>query len=852
MSKENKKPPGKNQNISGVPDDEKRSKPENLSGQINSSKDTGEKKKSNKPNEGMSDESAVVNELASPLPLLCLRDVVVFPHMVVPLFVGRPKSVRAIEEAMLHNKKILLVTQKKAQTENPQIDEIYQVGTIAEILQMLKMPDGIVKILAEGLERAKIKNLDQKKEFIEAEFDLLRVEAKNDPETKAFARYVIDLFEKYIKMDKKIPLQVIMIINNIEDTRRLADMLIGHLNLKLAQKQEVLEILEPHDRLKKIAQLINREIEIGTIEKKIRGRVKRRIEKIQKEYYLREQMKAIQSELGDTDERDDEIQDFRKQLEKAKLPAHAKKKVEKEIKRLAKMPSGSAEATVVSNYIEWVLELPWKKSGTIKIDIANAAKILDEDHFGLKKVKERILEFLAVCSLKKQIKGPILCLIGPPGVGKTSLGRSIARAMNRKFVRISLGGMRDEAEIRGHRKTYIGAMPGRIIQAMRDAGQSNPVCLLDEIDKLGSDFRGDPSSALLEVLDPEQNHTFTDYYINMPYDLSNVFFITTANVPHTIPSALRDRMETIRLPGYTEFEKLQISKNFLVPKQIIENGLENCKINFNDSAISKIIRDYTQEAGVRTAERTIASICRKLAMELVKKIGKGNKKEEKATSKKTFQIGPARVSKLLGPKLFKDEKAHFQGNIGVAMGLAWTQTGGSVLPVETRLMGGRGRLLLTGQLGEVMQESCQAALSFLRSNMEKLGIKKKNFEKTNVHIHFPEGGIPKDGPSAGITIVASLYSALKKEKVKKGIAMTGEITLSGRVIPVGGIKEKVIAAHRYGFMELIICKENEVDLLDVPKEIKHDFTFRFVETIDEVLKYCFPLKEGSKKSLKNK
>ncbi len=785
---------------------------------------------SNPPENTNSDDGAIFNATEI-FPLLPLRDVVVFPYMVVPLFVGRKKSIRAIEEAMLKNRKIVLCSQKQAKTDDPEVEDLYETGTVAEILQLLKLPDGILKILVEGTTRVKIQKFTKIDEFFEVEAERVGSEDRKTIELQALMRNVISLFEQYVKLNKKIPLEVIMVANNVEEPGRLADIITAHLNLKVDEKQEILEAFVPRARLEKIASILNRELEIMMVEKKIRGQVRKQMEQIQKEYYLREQMKAIQKELGETDERTEELEELKQAIHKAGMPEEAKEKAEKELSKLTKMPPGSAEATVSRNYIDWLVSLPWKKRTKDRIELQKCQEILDEDHYGLTRVKERILEYLAVCRLKKSIKGPILCLIGPPGVGKTSLGKSIARALNRKFARISLGGMRDEAEIRGHRRTYIGAMPGRIIQALRDTGANNPVILLDEIDKMGMDFRGDPSSALLEALDPEQNYTFSDHYIATPFDLSKVLFLTTANVPHTIPGPLRDRLEIVFLPGYTQEEKVAISKKYLVPKQKEANGIDKHDVQIQDSAIVEVIRKYTRESGVRSLERELASICRKIARDIVV----GNK--SKKSSKKAFSIkvNAALVEKYLGIPKFHVDKREGKDEIGLVNGLAWTEVGGTILPIEVVFMPGRGKIILTGSLGDVMKESAHTGMSYLRSHADQIKMRPIDYDHLDLHIHFPEGAVPKDGPSAGIAIATAIYSALNEVPVNNAFAMTGEITLRGRVLPVGGIKEKLLAAHRQGITNIVLSAENEKELEEIPENIRKNLTIHKVKNADEVL-----------------
>jgi ATP-dependent Lon protease len=801
--------------------------------------------KSNTPDKKKSDDAQVADFEAKSIetfPLLPLRDVVVFPYMVVPLFVGRKKSIRAIEEAMLKNRKIVLCSQKQAKTDDPNLEDLYETGTVAEILQLLKLPDGILKILVEGTTRVKIKEFKQTDELFEVVAEKVTSEDKKTIELQALMRNVINLFEQYVKLNKKIPLEVIMVANNVEEPGRLADIITAHLNLKVEEKQEVLEAFVPRQRLEKIAAILNRELEIMMVEKKIRGQVRKQMEQIQKEYYLREQMKAIQKELGEADERTEELEELKEAILKAKMPKEAKEKAEKELKKLTKMPPGSAEATVSRNYIDWLVSLPWKNRSKDRIDLEKCEDILNEDHYGLERVKQRILEYLAVCRLKKSIKGPILCLIGPPGVGKTSLGKSIARSLNRKFARISLGGMRDEAEIRGHRRTYIGAMPGRIIQAIRDAGTNNPVILLDEIDKMGMDFRGDPSSALLEALDPEQNFNFSDHYIATPFDLSKVLFLTTANVPHTIPGPLKDRLEIVYLPGYTQEEKVEIAKRYLVPKQQDANGIDKHNVKIMPSAIVEVIRKYTRESGVRNLERELASICRKIARDIVV----GKKKVTKKSKKVSIKVTPKSVEKYLGIPKFHVDKREEKDEIGLVNGLAWTEVGGTTLPIEVVYMPGRGKIILTGSLGDVMKESAHTGLSYLRSHADLVKMRPIDYDHLDLHIHFPEGAVPKDGPSAGIAIATAIYSSLNEVPVKSTFAMTGEITLRGKVLPVGGIKEKLLAAHRQGITDIIISAENEKELEEIPEKIRKNLTIHKVKFADEVLKLA--LKGKPKKS----
>jgi ATP-dependent Lon protease len=761
------------------------------------------------------------------LPLLPLRDVVIFPYMVAPLFVGREKSIRALEEAMKKNKEIFLVAQKDAKTNDPTEKDIYDIGTVGTIVQMLRLPDGTVKVLVEGKNRACLRNYLPNKSYFMVEVESIPEGEKVGVETEALIRTLITAFENYVKLNKKIPSEVLVTVSSIEEPGRLSDTISSHLSFKLEDKQEILETINPAERLEKLYEKIQSEVEIMQIEKKIRGRVKKQMEKAQKEYYLTEQMRAIQKELGEKDDLKSEIQEFEDKLKKKKMSEESEQKVKKEIKKLKQMSPMSAEATVVRNYIDWLLSLPWEGESTEdRIDIAEAQQILDDDHFGLEKPKERILEYLAVQALTKKIKGPILCFVGPPGVGKTSLAKSIAQAMGRKFVRVSLGGVRDEAEIRGHRRTYIGALPGKIVQGIRKAGTNNPVFLLDEIDKLGMDFRGDPASALLEALDPEQNITFNDHYLEVDYDLSNVMFITTANVLHTIPWALQDRMEIIRISGYTEDEKLEIAKKFLVPKQREAHGLKEDNLKISDNTILDVIRFYTREAGVRTLEREIATLCRKAARDVVKK-----------GPEHTVKLTPAILKKdnYLGIPKFKYGEIEEKDHIGMSTGLAWTEVGGELLTIEVSIVPGKGNFTVTGKLGEVMQESTQAAMSYVRSRAERLGLERGFHQKVDIHIHVPEGATPKDGPSAGIAISTAIVSALIRKPVKHDVAMTGEITLRGRVLPIGGLKEKILAAHRGKVKTVIIPHENEKDLKDIRESILKDIKIKLVEHMDDVL-----------------
>ena len=773
------------------------------------------------------------------IPLLPLRDVVIFPHMVAPLFVGREKSIRALEEAMKNDKRILLSAQKDAKTNDPGPEDIYSVGTVGTIVQMLRLPDGTVKVLVEGKNRASLKSFNDENKFFSVQAEDLNEIVETDSETNAIMRTLIESFEDYIKLNKRVPSETLATITAIDDPSKLSDTVASHLSFKLSDKQEILENLDSSKRLEAIYEKIQSELEILQVEKKIRNRVKKQMEKAQKEYYLTEQMKAIQKELGDKDDFKSEILEFEEQLKKKDIPEDIKTRIEKEIKKLKGMSSMSAEATVVRNYIDWLVNLPWNSDLTEdEISIDNAQKVLDNDHFGLEKPKERITEYLAVRALTSKQRGPILCLVGPPGVGKTSLAKSVANAMGRKFVRISLGGVRDEAEIRGHRRTYIGALPGKIIQGMKKAGTKNPVFLLDEIDKIGADFRGDPASALLEALDPEQNSTFNDHYLEVDYDLSQVLFITTANVLHTIPWALQDRMEIIKLSGYTELEKKKIAEKYLVPKQLENNGLTDKNASITEKALDFLIQRYTREAGVRTLEREIGSVCRKTAKEVVQN---GKDFSQKIT--------PKIVQKYLGVPKFKHGEIEDKSQIGMSTGLAWTEVGGELLNVEVSVVPGKGSFTVTGKLGEVMQESTKAAMSYVRSRAKRLGLDRNFYQKIDIHVHVPEGAQPKDGPSAGIAISTAIISALVQKEVKKDVAMTGEITLRGRILPIGGLKEKILAAHRGGVNTVLIPDENEKDLNDIPKEIKKDIDIVSVKHMDEVISHAIKSKDEILKDL---
>jgi len=757
------------------------------------------------------------------LPVLPLRDVVVYPHMVIPLFVGREKSILALDQAMRANKQILLVAQKQADVEDPNPQDLHRLGTVATILQLLKLPDGTVKVLVEGVERAKLDKLSLNQYFTAEALPLKDVEQYDEREMDVLSRSVISQFEQYVKLNRKVPPEILTSLAGIEQLGRLADTVAAHMSLKLDAKQKVLEIQDVRKRLEHILALIEGEMDVLQIEKRIRGRVKQQMEKSQREYYLNEQMKAIQKELGEIEDAPNEMAELEQRIQKAGMPKEARDKAISELNKLKLMSPMSAEATVVRNYVDWLVKCPWKKKTKVHHDIQLAEKVLDEDHYGLEKVKERIVEYLAVQQRVKTLKGPILCLVGPPGVGKTSLGQSIARSTNRKFVRMSLGGVRDEAEIRGHRRTYIGSMPGKIIQNMVKTGVHNPLFLLDEVDKMAMDFRGDPSSALLEVLDPEQNGTFNDHYLEVDFDLSEVMFVCTANSLN-IPAPLLDRMEVIRLPGYTEDEKSAIARRYLVPKQIKQNGLKDNELKVADGAVLDIIRYYTREAGVRNLEREVSKICRKSVKQLL---------TDKDT--KCVNVVSKNLSKFLGVRRFRYGLAEEQDQVGQVTGLAWTEVGGELLTIEAAVVAGKGKLTHTGQLGEVMQESIQAAMTVVRSRAAVLGLEPDFYQKIDVHIHMPEGATPKDGPSAGIGMCTALVSSLTKVPVRSDVAMTGEITLRGQVLPIGGLKEKLLAAHRGGVRVVLIPDENTKDLVDIPQNIKDSLEIKPVKWIDEVL-----------------
>jgi len=780
----------------------------------------------------VADEENITSETTEPtaegnrVPVLPLRDVVVYPHMVIPLFVGRDKSIVALDRAMNAGKKILLIAQRKADKDDPAPKDLYDVGTLATILQLLKLPDGTVKVLVEGGERARVTDIAVGDHFA-AEIEKLAEEDDHDErEIDVLVRSIIAQFEQYVKLNKKVPPEILTSLNGIDEPGRLADTVAAHMALKLSEKQRMLEITDVKTRLEQILGVIEGEIDVLQIEKRIRGRVKQQMEKSQREYYLNEQMKAIQKELGEMEDAPNELGDLEKKIEEAGMPKEAKEKATSELNKLKLMSPMSAEATVVRNYIDWLLKAPWKKRSKVLRDLTRAEEVLEEDHYGLERVKERILEYLAVQQRVKRLKGPILCLVGPPGVGKTSLGQSIARATNRKFVRMSLGGVRDEAEIRGHRRTYIGSMPGKIIQNLSRTGVRNPLFLLDEVDKMAMDFRGDPSSALLEVLDPEQNSTFNDHYLEVDFDLSDVMFVCTANSLN-IPAPLLDRMEVIRLPGYTEDEKVNIAERYLVPKQLKQNGIEEDELQITESALRDIVRHYTREAGVRNLEREISKICRKVVKQLLLK-----------PRDKAVRVLPKGLEKYLGVRRYRYGKAEESDQVGQVTGLAWTEVGGELLTIEAAVVPGKGKLSHTGQLGEVMTESIQAAMTIVRSRANVLGIEEDFHQKNDVHVHVPEGATPKDGPSAGIGMTTALVSALTGIPVRSDVALTGEITLRGEVLPIGGMKEKLLAAHRGGITTVLIPDENKKDLAEIPKNIKDKLKIVPVKWIDQVLEHA--------------
>lgn len=766
-------------------------------------------------------------DIPEELPMMAVRDVVVFNYMIIPLFVGRAGSISAVNEAMSGDKLLMLVTQKDATKDDPDPEDVYQVGMVSMIMRSLKLPDGRLKVLVQALSKAQIRSYRQKDPHFRVEIDLLEEQETEiiTVETEALMRTVREQTEKIMSLRGILSADLMMIINNIEEPGRLADLVGSNLRLKISESQQILETTDPVERLRLVADLLNKELEVSTVQAKIQSDAKEEMSRSQREYYLREQMQALKKELGDEDAYGAELDGLRKKIKKKKMPKYARKEARKELKRLDMMHPDASEANIIRTYIEWILDLPWKKSSKDLLDLKRAAEVLDEDHYGLEKVKERILEFLAVRKLNRDTKGPILCFVGPPGVGKTSLGQAVARAMGRKFYRLSLGGMRDEAEIRGHRRTYIGAMPGRILQGLKNVKSRNPVFMMDEVDKIGADYRGDPSSALLEVLDPEQNSTFSDHYMNMPFDLSKVMFITTANRSDTIPGPLMDRMEVIRLAGYTLEEKMIIASKYLLPRQIKENGIKPGQIKLDDKTLQMIVSNYTHEAGVRNLERELGKICRKLA----RKIAEGGKGP--------YTISKNTLEKYLGPPRFiPDAELDTLMQPGLVVGLAWTEVGGELLHIETSILPGKGKLILTGQLGDVMKESAQAALTYCRSRSKQLGVKDDYFDTIDIHIHVPAGAIPKDGPSAGITMTTALYSAIVEKTAKKGVAMTGEVTLRGRVLPIGGLKEKALAALRAGIDKIIIPYENEKDLVEIPEELRKKITFYPVKHMDEVIK----------------
>ncbi len=787
-------------------------------------------------------------EIPDALPLMAVRDVVVFNYMIIPLFVGRPNSIEAVNEAMNGDKLLMLVSQKDATKDNPDPDDLYKVGMVSMIMRTLKLPDGRLKVLIQALSKAQIKEFIQKDPHYRVEIELLdeTEDVEITVEVEALMRSVREQTEKIMSLRGLLSSDLMMIINNIEEPGRLADLVGSNLRLKVSESQQILETVDPVKRLKLVADLLNKELEVSTVQAKIQSDAKQEMSKSQREYFLREQLHALKKELGDEDAYSQEIEELRRKIKKKNLPRHAKKEAKKQLRRLEMMHPDASEANIIRTYIDWILDLPWSKSSKDKLDLKVASSVLDEDHYGLERVKERILEYLAVRKLNKATKGPILCFVGPPGVGKTSLGQAIAKAMGRQFYRMSLGGMRDEAEIRGHRRTYIGALPGRILQGLKSVGTNNPIFMMDEIDKVGADYRGDPSSALLEVLDPEQNSTFSDHYLNLPFDLSKVMFITTANMSDTIPGPLMDRMEVIRLSGYTQEEKLEIAKRYLFPRQKKENGIKPSQVHLDDDTMKLIISQYTHEAGVRNLERELGKICRKLA----RKIAEGGKGP--------YKVSKNNLDKYLGPpKFLPDAELDTLDQPGLVVGLAWTEVGGELLHIETTIVPGKGKLTLTGQLGDVMKESAQAALSYCRSRNKQLGVSDTYFDEIDIHIHVPAGAIPKDGPSAGITMATALYSAIARKNVKKGMAMTGEVTLRGRVLPIGGLKEKALAALRSGITKVIIPMENKKDLVEIPEELRRKITFYPVKDMDSVIELALgkikkPRHRNKKGSSKNK
>ena len=799
-----------------------------------------EKKKEGKGKTGEKADDLQQKKIPAVVPLLPVRDVIIFPYMILPLFVGREKSIRAVDESLSRDRLILLVAQKDAEAEEPNSEEIFSLGTVALIMRILKMPDGRIKVLVQGMGRARIEEFLKKEPYFEVRItEILEAEMKPlSIEMEALVRSVKEQVAHSSTMGKALSPDVLAIINSLDDPGKLADLVVSNLDLKLSEAQEILEIVDPALRLKRLSDLLGKELEILKVQQQIQNQAKEEMDKTHREYYLREQLRAIQKELGGMDERGQEVQEFAEKIKKAKMTKEVESEAMKQLDRLAKMHPDSAEASVVRNYLEWLTELPWSSQTKDRLHIGRASRILNEDHYDLEKVKERILEFLAVRKLKKRMKGPILCFIGPPGVGKTSLGRSIARALGKKFARISLGGVRDEAEIRGHRRTYIGALPGKIIQGIKQVKSNNPVFMIDEVDKIGMDFRGDPSAALLEVLDPEQNDCFTDHYLGVPFDLSRVMFITTGNVTDPIPSALKDRMEIINISGYTEEEKLAIARRFLIPRQLKDHGITVHHLTFSDESILKIISGYTREAGLRNLEREIAAVCRKVA----KRVAGGDKSQTHLTA--------SNIHRYLGSPRFLSELEQKEDEVGVTTGLAWTETGGDVIYVEAAQMKGKGTLNLTGHLGDVMKESAHAALSYARAMASEWGIKEDIFSKTDIHIHVPAGAVPKDGPSAGITIATALISALTRHQVRRDVAMTGEVTLRGKVLPVGGIKEKVLAARRAGIRRVIVPAKNDKDIKEMPTQLRRGMEFIFVEEMEQVLKAAllarFPLRRETR------
>ncbi len=770
-------------------------------------------------------------EIPEVLPMMAVRDVVVFNYMIIPLFVGRPGSVEAVNEALGTNKLLMLVTQKDATKDNPKIEDLYDVGMVCVVMRTLKLPDGRLKVLVQAMSKAKIKEFVRTEPSYQVSVEVIEdVEAEGvSVEVEALMRAVREQTEKIMSLRGILSADLMMIINNIEDPGRLADLVGSNLRLKISESQKILEESDPVERLRLVSQLLTKELEVSTVQAKIQNDAKEEMSKSQREYFLREQLHALQKELGDTDERSQEIDELERKIKKTKMPKSIRKEAKKQLSRMEMMHPDSSEATIIRTYIDWILDIPWKKSTKDMLDLVQAKVILDEDHHGLEKVKERILEYLAVRKLNQSTKGPILCFVGPPGVGKTSLGQSIARAMGRKFHRISLGGMRDEAEIRGHRRTYIGAMPGRIVQGLKTVATNNPIFMMDEIDKLGADYRGDPSSALLEVLDPEQNFEFSDHYMNLPIDLSKVMFITTANVSDTIPGPLLDRMEVIRLSGYTQEEKVVIARRYLLPRQVKQNGLKASQVRIDDETLSYIVTHYTYEAGLRNLEREIGKVCRKIA----RKVAEGGKGP--------YSVSKRNLNRYLGPpKTIPESELEKLEQPGLVTGLAWTEVGGEILQIEVNIMPGKGKLLMTGQLGDVMKESAQAALTYCRSRSEELQVEQDYFEKIDLHIHVPAGAIPKDGPSAGITMATALYSAITGKTVISHLAMTGEVTLRGRVLPIGGLKEKALAALRADITKIIIPEQNEKDLEEIPKDIREKMEFFPVKDMDEVVKIAFP------------